>query len=275
MSKTIEDKILISWDEFKEIASSLNKEEEKEAKETKDPLHIRGQWLFRGQSNCDWGLKTSLERYLEQELNKKNSSCSVYDYYDFIDHAIPTINSLLGKNFERIPLLKEEVIPFFSLPHYQLLSWLRHFSFPSPLLDWSESFYIAAFFAFRNAQPSTHPAVFAFKASRMRSFGGGQAVINDLGPFVESHPRHFKQQSRYTVCIRKNSQDKASFVGHENAIKQTSQNQEIKKYVLNIKERRHALKELEQMNINDYTLFGSEESLMKAIANKYAESLLD
>jgi hypothetical protein len=39
-------------------------------------------------------------------------------------------------------------------PGYEYMAYLRHHGFPSPLLDWTRSPYIAAYFAFSNAMAS-------------------------------------------------------------------------------------------------------------------------
>jgi hypothetical protein len=55
---------------------------------------------------------------------------------------------------------------------------------------------------------------------------------------------------------------------HEIAVERVHQHHHMKKFILNGKEKEDILQKLFMMNINEYTLFGDEESLMRMLAFK-------
>jgi len=105
-----------TWNEFKvDLMAELY-----------DGSFQKGKYIFRGQSNSDWELKSSFDRVFEdvkvaaQILNEFKNDCERYD----LSHS-----SVLGDN------LKINALG-------------QHFGLPTRLLDWTYSPYIAAFFSF-------------------------------------------------------------------------------------------------------------------------------
>lgn len=83
---------------------------------------------------------------------------------------------------------------------YRYMAYLRHAGFPSPLLDWSQSPFVAAFFAFRDDQLIVKSEKRRIYAYCERPTGGkgmtlGQPFIHTIGPYVQTHHRHFRQRS--------------------------------------------------------------------------------
>ncbi len=115
--------------------------------------------LFRGQCNSSWRLDTTLERRVQ-------AGVSFIEYYRTILRVAPEISAYFGaswalpsykditdlsKNYDQFSLLE--------LPAYDYLVYLRHHGFPSPLLDWSRSLYVAAYFALPGADEERTLAV--------------------------------------------------------------------------------------------------------------------
>ncbi|MDC7286794.1 FRG domain-containing protein [Blautia schinkii] len=102
-------------------------------------LHDRLGWVFRGQSNSEWGLQTSLER----KVNENNSG-----YVNF--REIPKIENKIIDKFKRRAFNYISNLP----DSDDLLEWLslmQHHGAPTRLLDFSYSHSIALYFAIHGA----------------------------------------------------------------------------------------------------------------------------
>jgi len=124
------------------------------AKEIRDKTNLYvSPVLFRGHADASWKLETTLERHLKRHV-------SVEQYFHWLRVIKPYIETATSQNW----VLPEAVkIPNEPLsmppPGYEFMIYVRHHGFPSPLLDWTRSPYIAAFFAFTDIEVFTkdHP----------------------------------------------------------------------------------------------------------------------
>lgn len=163
--------------------------------------------------------------------------------------------------------LEESDLPG-KLPGYQFLAYLRHHGCPSPLLDWTRSPYVAAFFAFASpAAGADSTAIFVYQehVGQGKMSGTNEPRIDHFGPYFRSHRRHALQQSEYTICVKGVGSDQV-FSRHEEAIASGGDGQDrIIKIVISGAERAAALRELDQFNLNAYSLFGTDDSLIQTI----------
>jgi len=224
--------------------------------------------LFRGQSKACWGLQTTLER-------ATNSPLSFRDYYRIMRAVQPTVEPLTQSHWD---LGAEDEIDD-SMPKpppgYPFMAYLRHHGFPSPLLDWSRSHYIAAFFAFRRkpTSDSEHVALYAYLeyCGKGKTWGDHEAHLVGLGPTISTDLRHYHQQSEYTIC-RKRVDGRYFYWNHEEALLQSDDEQDLLiKYVMPASERPKVLGRLFNMNIHAHSLFGDEDGLMEMLAYQEIE----
>ena len=109
-------------------------------------LQQRGNWIFRGHKTTDWKLQTKFER--------------VCDRFEIRASDRPRIEKNMVREFQR------------RLHHYtgdvpdkgandEWMALMQHHGAPTRLLDFTYSPYVAAYFAFENAEADKHVAVWA------------------------------------------------------------------------------------------------------------------
>jgi hypothetical protein len=230
--------------------------------------------LFRGQGNSQWKLETTLER-------KAKNNLLFSEYFRLICGRMgPEVETFAGVD---VPEYKpaslktfsdRELLTNFQFPEmnvYRYMVYLRHFGFPSPLLDWSRSPYVAAFFAFREDLNDDVPnrSIYIYCKSPSGITGGalGEPTIHPIGPYVQSHHRHFRQRSDYTICGRfDTTHEQWRFDSHQQVIEHRRPNQDfLWKFDILSSERDKVLRVLNDYNLNAFSLFGSEESLLETM----------
>lgn len=91
-------------------------------------------FVFRGHSNSDWGLTTSLQRVLQHNYSKKVSEFEEYSIREFKSKFFLYNNS----DYEPTTTL-------------EWLSMMQHYGTPTRLLDFTESPFIALYFCLENS----------------------------------------------------------------------------------------------------------------------------
>jgi hypothetical protein len=229
------------------------------------------QWLwFRGHADSEWLLETTLERRTKRPY-------SFREYYALAYQVKGEIESVTGSRWDT-PDFQKEIIEWASrwdvddgLKAVEYLSHLRHHGFPSPLLDWTRSPYIAAFFAFapppRAKDGSIALYVYLEKPQRIKLEVLNAPTIRTIHYDRRTHARHFRQQSRYTICGKFEGGQGWKFAPHEDAFTYTSESwDKLWKIIVPATEREKVLTQLDEFNLNAFSLFGSDESLMETLA---------
>jgi len=225
--------------------------------------------LFRGQSDSEWKLQTTLERITDEKY-------SIPRYLQRADSVVNEIESLTGKSWQ-LPAFPDicrainEVQDSLRshLPCYEYLVYLRHHGFPSPLLDWTRSPYVAAYFALEQSNNAERCSVFAFieRPEGGKTLCEGDATIDSMGPYITTHVRHFAQKAQYTIATHWDRESKTHyFCSHHDVSPPLVGKQDVLiKVTIPRSDRITALKQLEDYNINHYTLFQSEDSLIRSL----------
>lgn len=229
--------------------------------------------LFRGQGDSLWSLTTTLER-------RSDESFTVERYLIRAGNCVHELESATDRRWSVSPhadiraelsLHADSLSPH--LPHYDFLVYLRQMGFPSPLLDWTESPYVAAFFAMESRVEAERCAVFMF----IETPEGGKAIsergrlIKTWGRYVTAHARHFAQKAQYTTATKWNADRRAHvFCSHEEPPEHEGVvvQDVVVKLTVPRASRREVLTELNDYNINHYTLFQTEDALVQALGHR-------
>jgi hypothetical protein len=256
-----------NWDAF---AAELQKIRDEIAKNAsgKPP-----ELLFRGQSDSCWPLTTTLER-------ADCEGMSFDEYYRLaVSRVRPTVEALTSVTWE-VPdydLSLEKAFGhdrelffsrgFPSVEFYRYMVYLRHHGFPSPLLDWTSSMHVAAFFAFRATDTAERRSIYVYCERPHGTKGGavGEPAMRVVGKYVRTHARHFRQQSDYTICAVFDETRGWLFHRHDPVFWNRSKQDYLWKFDLPSTERISILKSLDQYNLNAFSLFDSQETLLETL----------
>lgn len=232
---------------------------------------IQSEPLFRGHADSSWRLETTLERFNPEE------QISVRRYNSYLARAKPTVETITNRKWllsDNIKLSYDALVD--EPPSIEFMAYARHHGYPSPLLDWSRSPYVAMYFAFAKARKDQDIALFVFIKSPdgVRSGSLRDPQICELSRLGTTHVRHISQQSRYTICVRNIEGDDWAYCSHELVMQPHNASQNcLQKIMLPGSLRLEVLDKLDYMNINGYTLFNSEDGLMESLAFREVEAL--
>ncbi len=264
--KTIE---VETWEGVKEAFLKVEQERSSIQASTEFPTSS-SKFLYRGQSNSEWSMQTTLERV-------RSKPTSVTEYYRHLLTTRPQIEAFSNSRWDDLMELNKYTewaesrsdLEWPEYPGYEYMIYLRHHGFPSPLMDWTMSPYVAAYFAYTNIpESSNNVAIYCYceHVGLGKTWSGGEPLITVKGPYARSHKRHFMQQCKYTICA-KNIDGNLYYVGHDEVFKHDKPSQDLLwKIVVPKATAKAALKDLDSMNVNALSLMGSEDSLIQTLA---------
>ncbi len=238
---------LMKWDEFKSWIGSIQ--------------DVAGSFMFRGQSDATWKLQTTFHRF----VIGTNITMSSY-----VDEILPQVHRYVSGHYNEIFNLenRQEFGAFMAL--------LQHHGFPTPLLDWTLSPYIAAYFAFRNEPTkilsADHVKIYAFgfgawnqDFERLSELKEPKQHVSFLAPFPKHNSRLIPQQGLFTVT---NVSDMEEYL-------ETRSKQANKSYLFHgtfsTSERLRVLRDLELMGITDMMLFPGMDGICRTLREKFFE----
>lgn len=260
---------LHTFEEFEQWVAELKN---KQAAESLGSGRKYSELLFRGHADENWGLQTTLERFAPNitSLNKYMYTAEKIRYQVEL-HAETTWDPIL-KDGEIRQSEKNSIGMYADIPSPEYLVYLRHHGFPSPLLDWTRSPYIASLFAFSTCGGTGSIAIFVYQEylGRSKLYSSDSTFIQNMGPHIKTHKRHTLQQAQYTICLKASGArtalpyDIKSHESHSGGERQDT----VYKITIPKSEKLKVLIKLEQFNLNLYSILGSEEALMTTLATR-------
>jgi len=199
------------------------------------PRSRRSQLVFRGQPNSDWTINSTLDRRLGPFLSDADRDSQF---------------SELLEEFRReaIRLEKPQTgIPKADALALQLLA--RHHGLPSPIIDWTESPYIASFFAYADRVPCQREdvAVWMLNRAHPKVKVAPIDIIDDVD-LLKFNIRALKQRGVF-VRVRTGQRFVEEFLGDA-----------LVKIELPVNDRLEALSDLDEMGITATALFDDLDS---------------
>ena len=250
----MEEAALNTWEDFEvELIAIDNRFKERQRQNRRSSMEYP---LCRGVGDSEYRLESTLDR-IKREMQFS-------DYQTIIEIVREHVSTCTGGKWDLGKKEGEINLGKFKLPllTYKFMAYLRHNGFPSPLIDWTKSPYIAAFFAFQDIySKKEHVSIFVYTG---KNFCGQNPCIRILGPTIATDRKHYLQQSEYSICVRAQGEGMC-FANHEDVKDDEGENILIK-YKIPASERQKVLMKLDSMNITAYSLFGSEPSLMETLA---------
>jgi hypothetical protein len=195
--------------------------------------------VFRGQGSSDWPLTASLDRWRRFSSDRERDQANLELLQSFRRELI--LADLRG-----------------DLQDARLLELLaRHHGLPSPLLDWTSSPYMAAFFAFEAMKvgTATHVSVWVLDRGRLKHASQTFDFI-DEPELLRFNPRALRQHG---VFVRVNTIAQALEGLLEPA---------LSRYDIDARDGPLALADLDAMRINASNLYGDLDGVCRTVISR-------
>ncbi|WP_278452276.1 FRG domain-containing protein [Thomasclavelia spiroformis] len=207
-------------------------------------------FLFRGQSNESWTLKSSFDRLFgEYDFKTKN----------FIENNL--INEFKKSCYDDLGINDIE-----NYTDIQILSLGQHYGLPTRLLDWSYSLYIAVYFAYSNVNKSRENVVIWALNKDHIIWQNSDAVL-----FTEHRVKENNNQKNQMGIFTLNKSlynDLEEYAKQSTLISNISKKDALYKIIIPAKDKEVVLADLEQMGINSVKMFKGFEGCAKTALEK-------
>lgn len=228
---------VMSWREFRTFAFTPD----------------RHRYIYRGQT-FPWRLRTAFHRSPRKNLH-------VYRQ-ELIRETHNVLSGQLPHDFDMAR--PDHVGAFYNL--------LQHHGYPTPLLDWSWSPFVAAYFAFEGARVERdggHVRILMFDRSKWAELNQSNVVsftslhfsIVDLASFANS--RAVPQQACVTLTNIDDIEDYVAFAANVNGVEY------LRAFDIPVSDRREAMDDLALMSVHHGSLFPGIDGTCRALAYKH------
>ncbi len=221
------------------------------------------QYYFRGQRKIDWKLQTSFHRYSEK------TGITILDYLDRIMPEVHYhVSSMQNENID----ISNEV------EFGAMLAKLQHHGFPTPLLDWTLSPYIAAYFAYKDIDPhnldTEYVTIYMFDIKLwLTSFQQPLDLrnpvdfVSNLRPYAKNNNRMIRQMAITTAT---NVTDMGAYL-----MRRGAETGKVFLYqaMLPVSERQLVMNELNLMGINSMTMFPEFDGLCSSMKELFFNNI--
>ncbi len=219
-----------------------------------ESIDVLDAFMFRGQSNPNWDLTTTFHRAGGTNLE------------DYLNRILPEMSDRI-ETWDNKPRNLKDVNELASF-----LAYLQHHGFPTPLLDWTSSPYIAAYFAFEGADAKDRSIngvkVFSFWHAQWQrdykqffdmKFKGPHVSV--VKPFCKGNKKYLIQQGIFMFTNIRNVKNHIQ--------RHQIRNTYLREFKFPLHEKPIVMRELKLMGISAMSLFPSLEGICKGSKEEF------
>lgn len=196
--------------------------------------------IFRGQPNADWRLQTLAERRINHIVRRYDQLVSGY-LEPFKARALPQ----LGMDGRLLQIEARLATRIETEKEWWALG--RHYGLVTPLLDWTRSPYVAAFFAFAEQAENEYVTVWALDTNPLHMWKDGEFEYVDHPSAINARQR--AQQGVFTFKVDTATNDLESYLSFRNVLDR------LERFDMPREDASAALHDLLQMNVTFSSLF--------------------